>query len=115
MTIIKSTNLILRFLLELAALAALAVWGFQTPANTLLKILLAITLPLIAALLWGLFVSPKAKYRLPEIGRLALEITLFASAVFALHSTNHPTLAATFALLALIHLPLTFLFNQRHQ
>lgn len=37
MTIIKPTNLALRFFLEIAALVAVGYWGFQTGSNTLEK------------------------------------------------------------------------------
>ncbi len=115
MNIIKSTNLILRFALELTALVSLGYWGFVAAENGLLKVLLGIGLPLIAAVIWGLFVSPKAKRRLPEIGRLVIEVGLFGSAVLVLFATNLPTAATILAVLVVIHLPLTFLFKQRHQ
>jgi uncharacterized membrane protein len=93
----------------------LGYWGFQSQDNTLLKILLGIGLPLIAAVIWGLFVSPKAQYRLPEIGRLALEIAVFGSAVLALNAAGKTTLSLIMAILVIIHLPLTFLLHQRQQ
>ena len=113
MAFVKSLNLALRFLLELAALGALGYWGFWVAENGALKVLLAVGLVTVAAVIWGMFVSPKARYRLPEWGRLALEVVLFGSAVLALNATGNPTLAAILAVLVIIHLPLTFLFDQR--
>lgn len=113
MTLLKPANLALRFTMEICSLIALGYWGFQTGQNVLIKILLGIGLPLIAAVIWGTFVSPKARMRLPEIGRLFIEILVFGGGTLALYLAGRPTLAAIFGVLVLIHLPLTFLFNQR--
>jgi hypothetical protein len=113
MIVIKSANLVLRFLLELCALAALGYWGFRTPDSLIVKILLGIGLPLAAAVLWGTFVSPKAKVKIPDYGRLVLEIVVFGSGVLALFAAGRPSLAWIIAVLVAIHLPLTFLFKQR--
>lgn len=72
----RAVALTVRFLLELALLAGVAVlaWQFTTggwrwPAATLGVVLVAV--------LWGLFLSPKATVRLPAAGALALEALLF--------------------------------------
>ena len=49
----KRWNLALRFILELCALAALCVWGWQTYG-----LIAAIVTPAAAAGLWGLFAVP---------------------------------------------------------
>lgn len=113
MTIVKSVNLVLRFGLELWALAALGYWGFQVGEGVLVKVLLGVGAPLVAAVVWGVFVSPKARVKLPDYGRLFFELLVFGSAVVALFGAERPTLAIIFAALVLLHLPLTFLFNQR--
>jgi hypothetical protein len=68
---------------------------------------------LAAAVLWGTFVSPKAKVKIPDYGRLVLEIVVFGSGVLALFAAGRPSLAWIIAVLVAIHLPLTFLFKQR--
>lgn len=55
---LKSTNLALRFALELAALAALAWWGWRTRGGPLAKPALAIDLPIAAATAWATFAAP---------------------------------------------------------
>lgn len=62
----KAANLAVRFLLELCALAALAVWGWQVPDQIVVSVLLAIAAPLVAATVWGLWVAPKAGHRLDD-------------------------------------------------
>jgi hypothetical protein len=64
MEMIKFANLALRFLMELCTLAVLCYWGFQTGKGYGVKIILCVGVPLIAAVAWGMFVSPKASSQL---------------------------------------------------
>ncbi len=48
-----SANLALRFVLELAALAALAYWGFHTGHSLLGDVALGVGAPLLAAVIWA--------------------------------------------------------------
>ena len=45
---------------KLCALAALAYWGFHSGRGWLTKLGLGLGAPLLAALVWGTFVAPKA-------------------------------------------------------
>ena len=54
--------LTVRFLLELAALGALAWWGLRTGETALTKVLLGAGAPLAMAVVWGAFVAPKAAF-----------------------------------------------------
>jgi hypothetical protein len=93
--VIGAGALTVRFLLELAALAALGWWGATVhPA-------FSVALPLAAALLWAAFAAPKAKWPSPA-GRLAVETLVFGGAAAALAAVGRPVLAAAFALVALV-------------
>ncbi|MEU0530369.1 YrdB family protein [Amycolatopsis tolypomycina] len=70
--------LTVRFLTELALLGGLALAGTQLGSGVVLAIVDAVLLPLGAAVLWGLFVAPRARRRLPEPARFLLEFALFA-------------------------------------
>jgi hypothetical protein len=101
-------SLALQFLLELAALAALGYWGSTTGSGTFAHVALAIAAPLLAAVVWGMFGSPKAPFHLRGAWRLLLEVVFFGSAATALvvadHSVLGVTLAATVAVnVALLH------------
>jgi len=72
--------LALRFLLELALLAAWAVVGWQLPDATWQQVVLAIALPTASATVWGLLLSPRAQFVMPLAVRLTLELLLFAGA-----------------------------------
>jgi hypothetical protein len=109
----KSVNLAVRLLLELGALAALAYWGLQAGQGTAMKVLLGVGAPLLAALLWGTFVAPKAKRRLADPPRLTLELAVFGAGAAALVASGLTALAAAFALVVAVSLALMFAWGQR--
>jgi hypothetical protein len=108
---LKEMNSVLRFLLEVLALIILGYWGFHFN-GVLKKVFLGIGTPVLAAVIWGTFGSPKAPYKLEGIGRLALEILIFGSAALALYFTGKPTLAYIYGIISLINLILLKIWNQ---
>ena len=86
----KPLNLGLRFVLELCMLVALGIWGFSE------NIVLGVAAPLAAAVVWGLWIAPKATRRLRDPARLALELLLFGAAGAALAVAGHALAAAVF-------------------
>jgi hypothetical protein len=108
MKIIQGANLAVRFLvLELGALAIAAYWGYTT-ADGGLRWVLALGAPLVVAVAWGVFVSPKAKVDVPRPVRFAIELTILGAAALALASTGHSKLAIGFAALAVLGGALNF-------
>lgn len=108
-------NLAFRFLLEMAALAAIGFWGWQQAENLILKIVLAIGLPVMAAVLWGTFAVPndssrsgKAPVPVPGWLRLILELLIFGIAAWALFDSGFVTPSLILALLVLIHYALSY-------
>jgi hypothetical protein len=75
-------NLALRFLLELAALAALAVWGLRTGPGPMAAVALAV---------------------LPPPARLGIELGLFALAVLALRQAGASALGGMLAAAVALH------------
>lgn len=102
MTTLRGANLGLRFILELCMLAALAYWGFRSGTGTLRHVVLGIGAPLLAAIYWGFFISPKAKFSLAAPVKLALEIIVFAVAILALYASGQHLLAIIFAIIAIV-------------
>jgi hypothetical protein len=109
---VRPANDVLRFLLELAALASLAYWGFDA-ADGALAWALGLGAPLLMAVVWGMFMSPKAAHRVDDPARLAAEIAIFGAAVAALAIAGEPVLAAGLGVLVAAHLALTFPLDQR--
>lgn len=108
-------NLVFRFLLEIAAYGAIGFWGWQQVENILLKIALAIGLPVIAAVLWGTFAVPndpsrsgKAPVPIPGWLRLILELAFFAFAVWALLDSEFEIPGFILAMLVLIHYTVSY-------
>lgn len=95
----KMLNATLRFLLELCALAALCYWGFYTGGTVWLKVSWGIGAPSLFAVIWGIWIAPKAFNRLATPFRLILEIVLFSFSAAALMNAGHPVTAVLFLLL----------------
>jgi Protein of unknown function (DUF2568) len=110
--LIRGANLALRFLLELFALGALGYWGFKTGGGLIAKIGLGIGAPLIAAVVWGTFLSPQAPVRLPGLLVLILQALVFGLAAAGLVATGHQTLALVFVVIVAINAALMYLWGQ---
>jgi len=90
----------LAFLIELLALASLAWWGAEVGGGLVVHLLFGIGTPLVAAVIWGVFASPKARVALPLAGLLAVKALIFFAAVLCLDLLGHRTLAVLFAVVA---------------
>jgi hypothetical protein len=112
MELIKSANLLLRFLLELGALAALGYWGYHASQLTVIRVGLALGAPLVTAVIWGIFVSPNASVKLPGVLHLSLQVIIFGLAAAALVAVGRPRLGAIFALLVIINAVLMQVWDQ---
>ena len=112
MELIKSANLVLRFLLELCALVALAYWGFQIGRGLTVKIGLGIGAPLLAAVVWGTLIAPNAAVHLPGLIPFVLGLVILGLAAVALAATGHPFLAVIFGAIVLINAALMLLWGQ---
>jgi len=102
-------NLALRFLLELAALVVVAVWGYALTEDAT-RIFLAFLFPVFFATLWGVFAvrndpsrSGKTVVKTPGPARLVLEWVLFASVAWMLFHLGHSLAGWIFTGLVLAH------------
>ena len=107
----RAANLLLKFLLELAALAAFGYWG-ASAASGALAVVLAVAVPAAMVVLWGAFAAPNSARRLPAATRVPFELTVFALAALALVGAGSSALALAFALLAVGNAALLTLFGQ---
>ena len=97
------SNLGVAFGMEIAGLGIFAWWGWRTGDNLGLRVLLAIGLPLIAAVTWGLFAAPTADYGSPVVTTV-VKVAFFGLAGLALWSLDHRVVAATFVLTVAVNL-----------
>lgn len=107
-------NLAVRFLLEIAALITLGYWGW-TQHDGVVRFVLGIGVPLLAAALWYTFAVPEDRSRsgeapvpVPGIIRLALELALFAFAAWALYDAGLTLLSLILASLVIIHYAISY-------
>jgi hypothetical protein len=112
MQALQYANLALRFFLELSALAALGYWGFQTGQSPIVKIALAIGAPLVAAVVWGTFIAPRAAVPVPVWLWLILQAAVFGCAAAGLAVTGHRSLAVAFLLTVVINGALMYVWKQ---
>jgi hypothetical protein len=92
--------LTVRFLVELATLAALAVAGASASAPLAWRIALAIGAPVLLGVVWVLVMAPHARRRLPDPARLVVEIVLFVLAAAALGLAGDVVAAAVYGVIA---------------
>ncbi len=107
-------NLAVRFLLELAAYVAMGYWGW-TRREGPLRYVLAIGIPVLAAILWATFAVPddpsrsgKAPVPVPGILRLVLELAFFAFATWALYDTGNTVLSLILAVVVVVHYAVSY-------
>ena len=109
-----AVNLGIRFLLELAMLVALGWIGGEIGSSWPVSVLLAISLPVLAAVVWGMFIAPKAPRRLADPAKLVVELVLFAAAVVGLALVGHPVLAAVLAVVLVVNIAVLRLAHAEH-
>jgi len=97
---VKAANLALRFVLELCAFAALGYWGSDATSTDVWCIVLAILTPAAAIVVWGLFVAPKARVKVSEPVRWAIELVVFVGAAVALAAAGQTVLGVALAVIA---------------
>ena len=102
-------NLAIRFLLEIAALLAVGVWGWQQ-SESWQKFILAFGIPIILAIIWGTFAVPNDPSRsgespvaVPGIIRLVIELAIFAFATWALFDVGYTSLSWILGIIVAIH------------
>jgi hypothetical protein len=97
-----SPNDILRFLLELFAFFSLGLWGFAAWPLPWPGVLVGVLAPAFAILVWALFRSPKAVFRLDPFGKAVVEIAVFGAAALAWLDLGQPVVAIVFAIVATV-------------
>lgn len=103
MELLKGVNLLVRFLLELCMYAAVGYWGFKTQSSWVMKIILGIGLPLLIAVLWSIFLAPKATHPLRGISRELLEFILLGSGAVALFASGNADLAWVYTAILVVN------------
>ena len=93
----KAANLLIRFALELCALAALGFSGYHAVSSEAGRIALSISAPLALAVLWGLFAAHKARFPPTRGVKALLGFLLLEASAASLALIGLGELAAVFA------------------
>jgi hypothetical protein len=112
MDLLKNINLALAFLLELCMLAALGYWGYTLDQGLAIRLAAGLGLPILAAVVWGVFMAPRAAIRLPSLPHFIVEVVIFGLAIAALYAAGRPRLALAFAIVYIINVVLRHAWGQ---
>ncbi|MEU4363050.1 YrdB family protein [Promicromonospora sp. NPDC023987] len=93
----RTTALLLRFLLELALIATAAYLGWTLADGGWPGTLLALLAPAAVITLWATYLSPKAHITISPPARVALETLLFGGAGYLLWQAGAPTTGTALA------------------
>lgn len=104
MDAIRTANDGLAFLLEIAALVALEVWGFTVGSNLVLRLVLGISAPAAVIAIWGVWLAPTSDHRLGMPWLVIAKLVVFGLATAALAAAAHPRLATALGVLAVVNL-----------
>ncbi|GAB3552524.1 YrdB family protein [Spirosoma fluminis] len=111
-TILKYTNQVLAFALELCMLYMLGAWGYETGESNGWKYVLAIGVPAIAIVLWGYYAAPRSDHRLVYPDLSMFKLVLFGSTAFVWYKSGHHTSAIAFFALVLLSEAIAVTFKQ---
>ena len=112
MNVLKSLNLLVRFILELCMLAAVGYWGFTTQSGWAMRIILGIGLPVLLILIWSLFMAPRALYPLHGISHVILSLILLGSGAVALFASGQTGLGWIYAITLIVNQVLLIVWKQ---
>ncbi len=93
---------VLRFLVELFALFSLGFWGYLAWPFPWPALAFIVGAPLFAAVVWGLFRSPRAPFPLDPVGKALVEILIMGAAVVAWLMLGHPIIGIVFGVIAVV-------------
>ena len=102
-------NLAVRFLLEVAALLVVGVWGWRQ-TDSWFRFVLGLGIPILLAVIWGTFAVPNDPSRsgaapvvVPGILRLVIELAIFALAIWAIYDLGYSNLSLIMGIIVAMH------------
>jgi hypothetical protein len=107
-------NAVLRFALEIAGLAALAVWGWSV-TDSPARWVLAIGAPLVLVLIWARWIAPNSNSPLAPNTRTVVGSGLLLVAAVALWAAGDATAAWVFAGLNVLNTAMILLSGRRRE
>ncbi len=78
-------------------------WGFETGDGAAAQVLLGVGVPVAAAVVWGMFIAPKARHPVPLAVWIGLQVVLFGAAALGLAAVASTGLAVLFVIAVVLH------------
>jgi hypothetical protein len=100
---VHAVNEGLAFALELVALGFLAWWGAATGGGLAASVLLGAGAPVLAAVAWGLFAAPRARFQVPLAAVLLVKVLVFGAATAGVYAIGPHGLAIAFGAVVLVN------------
>jgi hypothetical protein len=94
-------NLTLRFVLELAGIAAFGIWGLNATSDPRLNVVVAVTAVAAVIMAWALVVAPKARNGLSQSQKDLIGTAILLIAAVALIAAGQPVAGLGFGALVL--------------
>ncbi|PJN29205.1 YrdB family protein [Kitasatospora sp. CB02891] len=103
--VMTGVQLTLRLLLELASLVALAVGGYGLWGGALVavRVLIALVLPVAAAVLWGRYAAPRRPVRDSAVAWYGVQLLIWGGSVVLLAVTGHASWAIGLGVLMIVN------------
>jgi Protein of unknown function (DUF2568) len=108
-----TANLVLRFVVELVGIGALAYWGFNATGDGIGRIALMIGAPLVLIVIWATVVAPKTANGLSQPQKDVIGTVLLLVAAGALAAVGQPAAAVAFGAVVLVNWGLLVVFGER--
>ena len=107
-------NLVVRFILELAALTSVGLWGWKC-GDGWLRFALALGIPVLLAIIWGTFNVPGDPSRsgaapvvIPGFVRLIIELGIFGFAAWVLKDMGFTRISMMMGVAVLVHYVISY-------
>ncbi|RED66211.1 YrdB family protein [Cohnella lupini] len=108
MIFFRSVVWLIFFLMELFALFSYGYWWFNLDWGWGIQVVLGIGTPLLVAVMWGTYISPKAKYPVPIPAKIMIQSAVFFFAAAALYASGQREIAYIFAAVVLIEMLIVY-------
>lgn len=109
--VVRMTNLLAKFLIEVAGFTALAYTG-AVVGSGLWAVVLAVALPAVAIAVWARWNAPRSARRLPPGTRIPLELAVFATAALGLLVIGAAMWAVVYLVLVVVNAVLLTVLRQ---
>lgn len=106
-----ATNLVFRFLVELAGIGALAWIGLQLPIDGAARWIAVIGLPAVLVVVWALLVAPNADNGVPQATKDVIGTALLLAVAAGIALAGQPQVGIGFGLLVAANAALLFAFG----